>query len=225
MHRGVCFKLLTHRSDTHTFPTRHPTKRSLQQGCRLLTQYPRDGANGDENTPQTTTRAAVSTPCCSRLSALHFSFVTLHSDTPKDRSVSTRVSEVGWANLTAAYISFARSLFHIMDHSKSNAVAVNVVNGHSKSDEASVTESTVESPVFCCGCLRRIRGWIPVHYKEEIGQILKLTGPVVRLQAKNVVSNNYRVLLKCHSFSSYQSNCCSDWSVVMVVIMYFFLNL
>uniref|UniRef100_A0A8K9WW46 Multidrug and toxin extrusion protein n=1 Tax=Oncorhynchus mykiss TaxID=8022 RepID=A0A8K9WW46_ONCMY len=66
-----------------------------------------------------------------------------------------------------------------MDHSKSNAVAVNVVNGHSKSDEASVTESTVESPVFCCGCLRRIRGWIPVHYKEEIGQILKLTGPVV----------------------------------------------
>ncbi|CDR01112.1 unnamed protein product [Oncorhynchus mykiss] len=179
MHRGVCFKLLTHRSDTHTFPTRHPTKRSLQQGCRLLTQYPRDGANGDENTPQTTTRAAVSTPCCSRLSALHFSFVTLHSDTPKDRSVSTRVSEVGWANLTAAYISFARSLFHIMDHSKSNAVAVNVVNGHSKSDEASVTESTVESPVFCCGCLRRIRGWIPVHYKEEIGQILKLTGPVV----------------------------------------------
>lgn len=112
-----------------------------------------------------------------------------------------------------------------MDHSKSNAVAVNVVNGHSKSDEASVTESTVESPVFCCGCLRRIRGWIPVHYKEEIGQILKLAGPVVRLQAKNVVSNNYRVLLKCHSFSSYQSNCCSDWSVVMVVIMYFFLNL
>ncbi|XP_052367738.1 multidrug and toxin extrusion protein 1-like, partial [Oncorhynchus keta] len=66
-----------------------------------------------------------------------------------------------------------------MDNSKSNAVAVNVVNGHSKSDEASVTESTVESPVFCCGCLRRIRGWIPVHYKEEIGQILKLTGPVV----------------------------------------------
>ncbi|XP_042165742.1 multidrug and toxin extrusion protein 1-like [Oncorhynchus tshawytscha] len=66
-----------------------------------------------------------------------------------------------------------------MDHSKSNPVAVNVVNGHSKSDEASVTESTVESPVFCCGCLRRIRGWIPVHYKEEIGQILKLAGPVV----------------------------------------------
>uniref|UniRef100_A0AAZ3QNT2 Multidrug and toxin extrusion protein n=1 Tax=Oncorhynchus tshawytscha TaxID=74940 RepID=A0AAZ3QNT2_ONCTS len=53
------------------------------------------------------------------------------------------------------------------------------LNGHSKSDEASVTESTVESPVFCCGCLRRIRGWIPVHYKEEIGQILKLAGPVV----------------------------------------------
>ncbi|XP_031663825.1 multidrug and toxin extrusion protein 1 isoform X2 [Oncorhynchus kisutch] len=66
-----------------------------------------------------------------------------------------------------------------MDNSKSNPVAVNVVNGHSKSDEASVTESTVESPVFCCGCLRRIRGWIPVHYKEEIGQILKLAGPVV----------------------------------------------
>ncbi|XP_064835480.1 multidrug and toxin extrusion protein 1-like [Oncorhynchus masou masou] len=66
-----------------------------------------------------------------------------------------------------------------MDHSKSNAVAVNVVNGHSKSDEASGTESNIESPVFCCGCLRRIRGWIPVHYKEEIGQILKLAGPVV----------------------------------------------
>ncbi|KAM9499456.1 multidrug and toxin extrusion protein 1-like isoform 1-T1 [Salvelinus alpinus] len=66
-----------------------------------------------------------------------------------------------------------------MDHSKSNAVADNVVNGHSKSDEASVTDSTVESPVFCCGCLRRISGWIPVHYKEEIGQLLKLAGPVV----------------------------------------------
>ncbi|XP_055797365.1 multidrug and toxin extrusion protein 1 [Salvelinus fontinalis] len=66
-----------------------------------------------------------------------------------------------------------------MDHSKSNAVADNVVNGHSKSDEASVTDSTVESPGFCCGCLRRISGWIPVHYKEEIGQLLKLAGPVV----------------------------------------------
>ncbi|XP_045573439.1 multidrug and toxin extrusion protein 1 [Salmo salar] len=66
-----------------------------------------------------------------------------------------------------------------MDHSKSDAVADNVVNGHSKSDEASVTDSTVESPVFCGGCLRRISGCIPVHYKEEIGHLLKLAGPVV----------------------------------------------
>ncbi|KAK6317660.1 hypothetical protein J4Q44_G00130600 [Coregonus suidteri] len=67
-----------------------------------------------------------------------------------------------------------------MEHPKSKPVAVNVVNGkEAKSDEASVTDSTVESPAFCGGCLTRIRGWIPVDYKEEIGQILKLAGPVV----------------------------------------------
>ncbi|CAB1316967.1 unnamed protein product [Coregonus sp. 'balchen'] len=64
-----------------------------------------------------------------------------------------------------------------MEHPKSKPVAVN--GKEAKSDEASVTNSTVESPAFCGGCLTRIRGWIPVDYKEEIGQILKLAGPVV----------------------------------------------
>ncbi|XP_036380967.1 multidrug and toxin extrusion protein 1-like [Megalops cyprinoides] len=45
-------------------------------------------------------------------------------------------------------------------------------------DRSSVTKSTSNSQTVCGGCLRRMRTWIPIDYKEEIVLILKLAGPV-----------------------------------------------
>lgn len=53
------------------------------------------------------------------------------------------------------------------------------INGQSKTDESPPAAHGVES---CCGsCLKSIKLWIPVHYKNETVQFLKLAGPVVRL--------------------------------------------
>lgn len=59
-------------------------------------------------------------------------------------------------------------------------IACKGVNGQSKTDQSpSPAASSVDS---CCGfCLRSVKHWIPVDYKNETVQLLKLAGPVVRL--------------------------------------------
>ncbi|KAJ8386228.1 hypothetical protein AAFF_G00175480 [Aldrovandia affinis] len=52
-------------------------------------------------------------------------------------------------------------------------------NGNLTCDRSSVTKSTTNSRTVCGGCLRHVRRWIPVGYKEEILHVLKLAGPVV----------------------------------------------
>ncbi|KAK5917947.1 hypothetical protein CgunFtcFv8_002754 [Champsocephalus gunnari] len=52
------------------------------------------------------------------------------------------------------------------------------VNGKSKTDEsASPAAHGVDS--HCGSCLRSIKRWIPVDFKNEIVHFLKLAGPVV----------------------------------------------
>ncbi|XP_039632952.1 multidrug and toxin extrusion protein 1-like [Perca fluviatilis] len=52
------------------------------------------------------------------------------------------------------------------------------VNGHSKTDESpSAAARSVDS---CCGsCMKRINLWLPVDYKNETVQFLKLAGPML----------------------------------------------
>lgn len=53
------------------------------------------------------------------------------------------------------------------------------VNGQSKTDESPPAAHSVDS---CCGAwLKSNKLWIPAVYKNEIVQILKLSGPVVSL--------------------------------------------
>ena len=68
------------------------------------------------------------------------------------------------------------------------------VNGHSKTDESpSAAARSVDS---CCGsCMKRINLWLPVDYKNETVQFLKLAGPMVRLCLQEL---NYKLLLTKH---------------------------
>lgn len=53
------------------------------------------------------------------------------------------------------------------------------VNGQSKTDESPPAAHSIDS---CCGSwLNRIKLWVPVDYKNETVQFLKLAGPMVRL--------------------------------------------
>ncbi|KAJ8386225.1 hypothetical protein AAFF_G00175450 [Aldrovandia affinis] len=51
-------------------------------------------------------------------------------------------------------------------------------NGNLTCDRSSVTKSTTNSRTVCGGCLRHVRSWVPIGYKEEILHVLKLAGPV-----------------------------------------------
>lgn len=53
------------------------------------------------------------------------------------------------------------------------------VNGQSNGDKSPPAAHSVDS---CCGSwLKSIKLWVPVNYKNEMVQVLKLAGPVVRL--------------------------------------------
>lgn len=68
------------------------------------------------------------------------------------------------------------------------------VNGQSKTDESpSAATRSVDS---CCGsCMKRLKLWLPVDYKNESVQFLKLAGPVVRLCLQEL---NYKLLQTKH---------------------------
>ncbi|XP_061084576.1 multidrug and toxin extrusion protein 1-like [Conger conger] len=51
-------------------------------------------------------------------------------------------------------------------------------NGEVTCGKSSATKATSDSRIACGACLRRLRGWIPVDYKEETRQVLKLAVPV-----------------------------------------------
>lgn len=64
------------------------------------------------------------------------------------------------------------------------------VNGQSKRDKSPPAES-------CCGSwLKSIKLWVPVDYKNETFQFLKLAGPVVRLCLDAIVDENQQYRAK-----------------------------
>lgn len=54
------------------------------------------------------------------------------------------------------------------------------MNGESKPEKCDDAHSTSSSHV-CGGCGRKLRSLLPVNYKEEVVHLLKLAGPVVRI--------------------------------------------
>lgn len=55
---------------------------------------------------------------------------------------------------------------------------VNQINWHSKPEKNDDDQSTSSSKVVCEGCRKKSRSLLPVNYKEEIVELLKLAGPV-----------------------------------------------
>uniref|UniRef100_A0A667XWK0 Multidrug and toxin extrusion protein n=1 Tax=Myripristis murdjan TaxID=586833 RepID=A0A667XWK0_9TELE len=67
-----------------------------------------------------------------------------------------------------------------MEDSAANTACANGVNGECKTDEAPAGASHGSASHTCCGsCLKAIKSWIPVVYRNEAVQLLKLGGPVV----------------------------------------------
>lgn len=52
------------------------------------------------------------------------------------------------------------------------------VNGQSKGDKSPPAAHSVDS--CCVSWLKSVNLWVPVNYKKETVQVLKLAGPVVR---------------------------------------------
>ncbi|XP_031428469.1 multidrug and toxin extrusion protein 1 [Clupea harengus] len=52
-------------------------------------------------------------------------------------------------------------------------------NGDSKSEDKQSDAGSTSSQIVCGSCRRRLRSWIPPGFKDELGQLLKLAGPVV----------------------------------------------
>lgn len=68
-----------------------------------------------------------------------------------------------------------------MEDSAANTACANGVNGDCRTDEAPTGASHGTASHTCCGsCLKAIKSWIPVVYRNEAVQLLKLGGPVVR---------------------------------------------
>uniref|UniRef100_A0A8C2JMY1 Multidrug and toxin extrusion protein n=1 Tax=Cyprinus carpio TaxID=7962 RepID=A0A8C2JMY1_CYPCA len=59
-----------------------------------------------------------------------------------------------------------------------NINTVNQINWHSKPEKNDDDQSTSSSKVVCEGCRKKSRSLLPVNYKEEIVELLKLAGPV-----------------------------------------------
>ncbi|TRZ03382.1 hypothetical protein DNTS_008646 [Danionella cerebrum] len=56
---------------------------------------------------------------------------------------------------------------------------VTQINGASKKDKSEDVSSTSSSQVICGGCRQKLRSLIPVRYKKEMVELLKLAGPVM----------------------------------------------
>ncbi|XP_056118146.1 multidrug and toxin extrusion protein 1-like [Rhinichthys klamathensis goyatoka] len=55
---------------------------------------------------------------------------------------------------------------------------VNQINGDSKQEKSDDAQSTSSSQVICGGCRKKLLSLLPVNYKEEIVEQVKLAGPV-----------------------------------------------
>lgn len=62
---------------------------------------------------------------------------------------------------------------------------VSQINGDSKQEKSDDAQSTSSSQVVCGGCRTILRSFLPVNYKEEIVELVKLAGPVVSLKSVN----------------------------------------
>jgi len=56
---------------------------------------------------------------------------------------------------------------------------VTQINGDSQQEKSDDAQSTSSTQVVCGGCRKKLRSLLPVNYKEEIVELLKLAGPVV----------------------------------------------
>ncbi|XP_051960532.1 multidrug and toxin extrusion protein 1 [Xyrauchen texanus] len=52
------------------------------------------------------------------------------------------------------------------------------INGDAKKENSDDAQSTSSTHIVCGGCRRKLRKLLPVNYKKEIVQLLKLAGPV-----------------------------------------------
>lgn len=68
---------------------------------------------------------------------------------------------------------------------------VSQINGDSKQEKSDDAHSTSSSHVVCGGCRKKLRSLLPVNYKEEIVELLKLAGPVVSLNWFMKVNLNF----------------------------------
>ncbi|XP_039549705.1 multidrug and toxin extrusion protein 1 isoform X2 [Pimephales promelas] len=55
---------------------------------------------------------------------------------------------------------------------------VTQINGDSQQEKSDDAQSTSSTQVVCGGCRKKLRSLLPVNYKEEIVELLKLAGPV-----------------------------------------------
>ncbi|KTF79873.1 hypothetical protein cypCar_00044424 [Cyprinus carpio] len=55
---------------------------------------------------------------------------------------------------------------------------VTQINWHSEPEKSDDDQSTSSSQVVCGGCRKKLRSLLPVNYKEETVELLKLAGPV-----------------------------------------------
>lgn len=99
----------------------------------------------------------------------------------RDRpSVQARI----WAETSAVRQYLTTYVFLRMEVTKTSSYA----NGDSKSeDKQSDAESTTSQNV-CGSCLSRLRRLIPTGFKDEVVQLLKLTGPVVRFCNRTITT-------------------------------------
>ncbi len=60
--------------------------------------------------------------------------------------------------------------------------SVNQINWDSKREKSDDDQSTSSSQVVCGGCRKKLWSLLPVNYKEETVEMLKLAGPVVSVK-------------------------------------------
>lgn len=64
---------------------------------------------------------------------------------------------------------------------------VTQINWHSKAEKSDDDQSTSSSQVVCGGCRKKLWSLLPVNYKEETVELLKLAGPVVSVKRVQIL--------------------------------------
>lgn len=98
---------------------------------------------------------------------------TCNLNSERDRpSVQVRI----WVETSAVRQYLTTYVFLRMEVTKTSSYA----NGDSKSEDKQSETGSTASQIVCGSCRTRLRRWIPTGFKDELVQLLKLAGPVVR---------------------------------------------